>query len=148
MPWVMRWKGHPPAGKVVDMPVISLDILPTSLAAAGATAPQGAKLDGVDLLPYIDGKKSGDPHEYLYWRFGAQWAVRSGDWKVRVDGEGQAPKLFELSKDIPEQSDLAAKFPDKVKQLTAAYDKWNASNKEAIYKTQKTQPASRTRPAE
>lgn len=144
MPWLMHWTGRLPAGKVVDQPVISLDILTTSLAAAGAKAPQGARLEGVDLLPYIDGKTSGAPHDCLYWRFGAQWAVRSGDFKLRVYEKDEAPKLFDLSKDVAEQNDLAAKHPDKVKQLTDAYNKWNASNKEAIYKTQK-KPASQAR---
>ena len=47
------------------------------------------KLDGVNLLPYLDGKNTGAPHETLYWRFGEQMAIRQGDWKlVRYDNAG------------------------------------------------------------
>ena len=40
-------------------------------------------MDGVNLLPYLTGEKTGAPHEALYWRFGAKHAIRKGDWKVR-----------------------------------------------------------------
>ena len=67
---MMQWKGKIPGGKVDDRPVVQLDILPTALAAAGVAAKPEWKLDGVNLLPYLTGKKAGAPHETLYWRFG------------------------------------------------------------------------------
>jgi len=63
--FLMQWNGKIPAGKVDDRPVIQLDIHPTALAAAGAEAPGEAKFDGVNLLPYATGEKSGPPHEAL-----------------------------------------------------------------------------------
>ena len=51
------------------------------------------KLDGVNLLPYLEGKNTAAPHETLYWRFGEQMAIRQGDWKlVRYDpaADGEA----------------------------------------------------------
>ena len=84
---MVQWKGHLPAGKVDDRPVIQLDILPTALAAAGVEIKPEWKLDGVNLLPYLNGQKSGVPHEALYWRFGQQMAIRMGDWKL-VKGVG------------------------------------------------------------
>jgi len=83
----VQWKGRIPAGRVDDRPVIQLDILPTALAAAGVAARPEWKLDGVNLLPFLSGEKSGAPHEALYWRFGQQIAVRKGDWKL-VKGAG------------------------------------------------------------
>ena len=56
VPFFVKWPGHVPAGKVYDQPVIQLDILPTALAAAGVEVPADAKLDGVNLLPYLNGK--------------------------------------------------------------------------------------------
>ncbi len=79
IPYIIQWKGRLPAGKVDDRPVIQLDILPTALAAVGIDIKPEWKLDGVNLLPYLTGARSGLPHEALYWRFGGQMAIRKGD---------------------------------------------------------------------
>jgi arylsulfatase A-like enzyme len=139
VPFLVRWSGKIPAGKVYDQPVIQLDILPTVLAAAGVSASKGVPLEGVDLLPFFTGEKSGVPHDALFWRFGPQMAVRQGDWKLvkydpTVDGEevsrGQAtePKLYNLADDIGETNNLVEDEPRKAKELQAAWDTWNASN--------------------
>jgi arylsulfatase A-like enzyme len=135
VPFVASWKGRLPAGTVYDRPVISLDILPTALAAAGIAARPEWKLDGVDLLPFLAGKRDGAPHEALYWRFGKQMAIRRGDWKlVRPDrapkGEyadiATEPMLYNLADDLGEKHDLAATHPDRVRDLQEAWDRWNA----------------------
>jgi arylsulfatase A-like enzyme len=129
VPFYVQWKGHLPAGKVYEHPVIQLDILPTALALAGAPVAEADKIDGVDLLPYLEGEQDEPPHEALYWRFGQQWAVRDGDWKLvasRLDGF--KPQLFNLAEDIGEANDLAGKHPDKVAELQAEWDEWNADN--------------------
>jgi arylsulfatase A-like enzyme len=136
VPFFVRWPGHVPAGKVYDEPVIQLDILPTALAAAGVQAPADAQLDGVDLLPYFNGKESSGPHDMLYWRFGQQMAIRRGDWKlVRYDpaadgmtGRVTDTKLYNLKDDIGETHDLIRTEPQKAKELQAAWDKWNELN--------------------
>ncbi|MBI5773146.1 MAG: sulfatase [Verrucomicrobia bacterium] len=144
VPWMVQWKGKIPTGKVDDRPVIQLDIHPTALAAAGVAIKPEWKLDGVNLLPHLTGEKSGAPHEALYWRFGQQVAIRMGDWKL-VKGAGMegvglernakasmdGAELYNLKADIGEKNNLAAKEPEKVKQLAAAWDKWNADNVEA-----------------
>lgn len=131
VPFAMQWKGRLPAGKVYEHPIIQLDIAPTALAAAGVALPTDAKFDGVNLLPYLTAEKSDAPHGELFWRFGVQRAVRGGDWKLIDTGEGA--KLFNLVADIGEQNDLAAREPDKVKQLEAAYAQWNKSNIEPTW---------------
>jgi arylsulfatase A-like enzyme len=131
VPFMVQWKGKLPAGKTYDEPVIQLDILPTAVAAAGGTIEPSAKLDGVDIMPYLTGEKSGRPHERLYWRLGPQWAVRHGDWKLvenRIDGEGA--RLFNLANDIGEATDLAKAEPKKVAELQALYDAWDAEQEE------------------
>jgi arylsulfatase A-like enzyme len=125
VPLLVQWKGKLPAGKTYDQPVISLDIHPTAVAAAGGKIPDDAKLDGVNLLPYLRGDQAGPPHEALFWRFGPKWAVRKGDWKLVKNGDG-GPKLFDLAADLGEKKDLAAEKPEAVKELQAAYDKWDA----------------------
>ncbi len=136
VPFVVQWKGRLPAGKVYEPPVIQLDLLPTALAAAGAEAKAEWKLDGVNLLPYLEGKTPATPHDVLYWRFGEQMAIRQGEWKlVRYDpaadgAEGNAtpPKLYNLARDVGEANDLSAKDPDKVKELEALWAKWDQGN--------------------
>lgn len=125
VPFLMQWKGRVPAGKVYDAPVIALDIHPTAVAAAGGKIPADAKLDGVDLLPYVTGSVKRPPHDRLYWRFGAQWAVRMGDWKLLSTDGGDA-ELYNLASDIGEANNLAASNPEKAKELRAAYETWNS----------------------
>jgi arylsulfatase A-like enzyme len=131
IPFCMQWKGHLPSGKTYEHPIIQLDLLPTCLAAAGAKADPNLKLDGVNLLPYLTGEVSAKPHETLYWRFGEQWAIRKGDWKLVVNKiDGPEPRLFDLAKDIGEAQDLTKEFPDKLKELKLAYDAWNSEQME------------------
>src|SRR5262249_11497821 len=79
VPFLVQWKGKLPAGKVYEQPVVALDFLPTALAAAGVEVKPEWKIDGVNLLPYLNGEKTDAPHEALYWRFGGQMAIRKGD---------------------------------------------------------------------
>lgn len=130
VPYMVQWKGRIPAGKVMDKPVISLDIAPTALAAAGATSAD-AKFDGVNILPALEG--SGTPHDALFWRFGSQYAIRHGNWKLLKTADGK-PELYDLASDIGEKNDLAAKNPEKVKELQARYDKWNAELATPLWK--------------
>jgi len=133
VPFCLQWKGTLPAGKTYEHPVIQLDILPTALAAAGARIDPAWKLDGVDLRPYLTGQESGPPHETLYWRFGKQWAVRHGDWKLLVGNGGSGkPELYHLSEDIGENTDLAARNPEKLQELQGIYDRWNAEQAEPL----------------
>jgi arylsulfatase A-like enzyme len=130
VPFMVKWPGKIPAGKTFENPIIQLDILPTCLAAGGGKTSPDWKLDGVNLLPYLTGDKADRPHQTLYWRFGPQWAVRHGDYKL-VLGNGQAtPGLYDLAADIGESKDLAASDPAKVTELQALYDKWNDEQEE------------------
>src|SRR5262245_59782106 len=137
VPFTVTHKGKIPAGKTYDKPVIQLDIHATALASAGVDVKPECKLDGVNLGPFLSGESSmSQPHDALYWRFGEQMAIRRGDWKlVRYDpnvegGKGRATeaKLYNLADDIGEATDLAAKSPEKVKELLAEWDKWNKDN--------------------
>ncbi|MDZ4402400.1 sulfatase-like hydrolase/transferase [Prosthecobacter sp.] len=134
VPFVVSWPGTVKPG-VYEKPVIQLDLHATALAVAGAEA----KVDGVNLLPYLSGEITAAPHDALYWRLGEQMAIRIGDFKlVRYDGNvdandgGRHPvtaaKLYNLVTDIGEMKDLSAEMPDKVKELQAKWDAWNHTN--------------------
>jgi arylsulfatase A-like enzyme len=124
--WMAQWKGRVPGGRVVHDPVIQLDVLPTALAAAEAAKPE-VELDGVNLLPLLEGKADKLAPRELYFRFGVQHAVRQGDWKLVKAAKDMEPMLVNLSTDPGEQKDLSAENPAKKAELTALFDKWNAS---------------------
>ena len=141
VPFFVQWKGTIPAGETYDKPVISLDILPTAVAAAGGQIEPDWHLDGVNLLPYLTRQNDGTPHSVLFWRLGQQKAIRMGDWKlvqpkddtVKPTSPGPSgyvalpkPWLVNLANDPGEEHDLSAEYPDKVKELQAAWDAWNS----------------------
>jgi len=138
VPFLVQWQGTLPAGKVYDQPVISLDVLPTALAAAGVTPQPEWKLDGVNLLPYLKGEITTPPHDLLFWRFTFRpghpmWAIRQGDWKLESGGgsaetaDPQPPaSLFNLRTDPHEDQDLKSAEPDKARTLGGRWEAWNA----------------------
>ncbi|MBX6311662.1 MAG: sulfatase-like hydrolase/transferase [Isosphaeraceae bacterium] len=145
VPFFLRWKGRLPAGTVYQQPVIQLDLLPTALAAAGVPLPAEPPLDGVNLLPYLDGQKAEAPHDVLYWRFNFpprqpsryKWAIRQGRWKLFTDIDANRQKrnrsdradarmLVDLTTDIHESTDLSQQYPEKFQALEAAWKMWNA----------------------
>ena len=138
VPFLVSWAGKVPPG-VFDRPAIQLDLTATALAVAGVDVKPEWQLDGVNLLPFLTGEKTGAPHDALYWRFGQQMAIRLGDYKlVRYDtnadtrtGKGGQPvssaKLYNLANDIGETKDLAAAQPEKVRELQARWEAWNAT---------------------
>jgi arylsulfatase A-like enzyme len=124
---MMQWKGRLPAGRVDDRPVISLDIHPTAVAAAGAAIDPAWKLDGVDLVAYQTGAGAGAPHETLFWRmFANQRAVRHGNLKLVWSGPAEQGGLYDVVDDPGETKNLASERPEDVKKLQAFYDAWNA----------------------
>jgi arylsulfatase A-like enzyme len=140
VPFLVQWKGHLPAGTTYEKPVISLDILPTSLAAAGVKSRSVNKLDGINLLPFLTGSKKDSPHKMLYWRFlfpanqpeKYRWAIRQGNWKLVKNGL-EPLGLYDLSNDIGESNNLAGKYPERVRSMEAAWKKMDAEMKEPLW---------------
>jgi arylsulfatase A-like enzyme len=126
VPFLMQWPSRLPKNKVYSQPVIALDLLPTMIAAAGGKTDASWKLDGVNLLPHVEGKDKKAPHERLLWRFGQQWAIREGDWKLM--SMGGPPELYNLRADIGESQDLSAKEKDRMARMAATWEEWNKKN--------------------
>ncbi|MCA9186189.1 MAG: sulfatase-like hydrolase/transferase [Pirellulaceae bacterium] len=127
VPYIVSWPGRLPAGATYDPPVCSLDVMATSLAAAGVAMPRDGVYDGVDLIPYLTGTVTTRPHQRLYWRMQHKQtlAMRDGDWKlVRLPDQPQ--QLYDLANDLGESHDLANERPRLLATLSAALDKWNA----------------------
>ncbi len=143
LPFIIQWKGRLPAGKVDDRPVIQLDVLPTAMAAAGLAISPDWKLDGVNLLPFLNGEKAGPPHDTLYWRIQNQHAIRRGDWKLVQTRADLKPQLYNLAVDIRESADLADKEPAKLKELGDAWAAWNAQLSDPLWRRQDAQTQGR-----
>jgi len=150
VPFMVQWKGRIPAGKTYDHPVLSLDILPTALAAAGVEPQAGWKLDGANLLPLLTGEDPAAPHETLYWRFRFppaqpalhRWAIRQGDWKLVKNGR-EPVSLYNLASDIGETNNVAVEQPARVIAMKAAYDQWDTQNKEPLWTDAPAPPAAK-----
>jgi arylsulfatase A-like enzyme len=125
VPFSMKWPRHIPEGMTYEHPVSALDIFPTAMAAAGHGEPATKRPgDGVDLMPYLTGSIDDRPHDTLFWRSGANWAIRGGNWKLIHAGDRDW--LYDLSEDIGERNNLAAERPEIVEQLKSAFDRWNS----------------------
>jgi arylsulfatase B len=131
VPFIVSWKGHVPAGRVIDAPVVSIDVTATALEPAGVGASQ-AKLDGISLMPVLTGKTAEMAERPLFWRVGEQNAVRSGDWKLIRNGKEW--QFYDLAHDISESTNLATKEPSRVRQLLALWEQWNGEQIEPLWR--------------
>ncbi|CAN5818663.1 hypothetical protein BH11VER1_BH11VER1_42050 [soil metagenome] len=127
VPFFLRWKGTLPSGKEYPKPVISLDLTKTALALAGGKEADGKAMDGVNLIPFLQDKQTGAPHEALYWRTGGgdKYAVRSGALKL-VKLKDKPAELYDLASDVSESHDLSSTQPESLKILEALRVSWNA----------------------
>ena len=124
VPWIVSWPARLDGGATCDVPICSIDVLPTALAAAGVTPPDDVVLDGKDILPALEGKTD-RLHDHLFWSSGGRegkWAIRSGKWKLV--GQKGAVELFDLEADLGETTDLAEQRPKKVAKLTDLHEAW------------------------
>ncbi len=85
VPAIARWPGRIPPGRVSKEVVASIDIFPTIVAAAGAALPGDRVIDGMDILPLLDGRVTESPHEAVFAMAGEELRmIRSGRWKLHV----------------------------------------------------------------
>ncbi len=123
VPFLASYPGVFPAGLEFAHPVSSLDIFATCTALTGVKAP--ARLDGVNLTPFLRGETTAAPHDALYFSMSGFGAVRQDKWKLVLSPNG-TPALFDLASDREEKRDLAAMEPGRVSELTAKWKSWHA----------------------
>jgi arylsulfatase A len=125
VPALIRWPGRLPRGRVTEQVGVTMDLTASILAAAGATIPADARAEGINLLPILEGKSPEVPRT-LFWRSvnatRAQRAVRSGDWKLVVDGTHMM--VFNVKADIGERQDLTNKRQDIAQKLRPLIAEW------------------------
>ena len=133
VPTVVQWPGHLPAAKR-DSPVHIADWMPTFCALAGYQPDHDLRWDGQNIWPVLQGEQPVAPRT-LYWAgtgFRTR-AVREGNWKLIVQGDGPEAKaeLFDLATDPGEAQDLATVHPDRVQQLRQRLAEVSAADRDA-----------------
>ncbi|MGC6425348.1 MAG: sulfatase [Lentimonas sp.] len=131
VPFIAHWPKGIEAGSVFEYPVSSLDIAATFVALGNGDT-GGPELEGVNLIPYVQGKVEGAPHEALFWRMqdGVQWAVRTPSAKFLLPRTmvGSEPMLFDMVNDPYESKDIVDERPELRQQLAALWNEWNSKN--------------------
>lgn len=123
VPFFVTWPQRLRGGSTFQGLTSAMDIFPTALAAAGIEQTPGRTLDGVNLLPYLDGGAIEDPHETLFWRKDRMAAMRRGEDKlIRLDGYGY--RLYDLGEDLGESRDLSKAHPERLQSLIQALFAW------------------------
>jgi arylsulfatase len=114
-PCVIRWPARIPRGRASNEIVHELDIFPTIAAAAGADiVPKDRPIDGVNILPFLEGKRAGSGRDHVLYFTGTQVrAVKWKDWKFHYAfmpepriTEPPLMRLFNLRSDPREESDI------------------------------------------
>ena len=141
VPLFIKWPGVTQAGSVCDEPVISMDLYPTLLEAAGgatASLPWNAEhnqnVDGRSLLPLLKDPALSLDRDAIFWHYphyhggGATpySAIRCGDWRLIEFFEDDRVELYNLHDDIGEQQELAARLPEKAAELRKRIHDWRA----------------------
>jgi arylsulfatase A-like enzyme len=138
VPFVARWPGKIPAG-VWDQKAVmgAVDFLPTVCAIAGATLPEGVKLDGEDVSDILLQRTGRDRKGPLFWEWRSTVAgnpeytpppiaVRKGDWKLLTDKEQKRVELYNIPADPEERQNLAASQPEVTAELAKLALAWKS----------------------
>ncbi len=123
VPFIIRWPGKLPSGKVTDEFLTSLELVPTLLTASGAKAPEGVKMDGFDMLPILRGEAK-SPRTEMFWQRRGDKAARFQNWKWLESAKGNG--LYDLSTDLGETKDLSAEKPEIARMMRERFATWRA----------------------
>jgi arylsulfatase A-like enzyme len=125
VPFIASWPGKIAPGTTCDTPAMTMDLLPTFAALAGATLPADRVMDGTDLAPIFKGTTPAAPRD-LHWQSGTDWAIRRGPWKLT--GSRRKPtSLVNLKTDRTESENLLTREPERAAELLNAHTQWAKS---------------------
>jgi arylsulfatase A-like enzyme len=124
IPAIVRWPGHVRAGSTSDQTMMSMDWLPTFLAAGGAASDTASPPDGINLGPQLTG--AAPVSRKLFWRYkhNLQQAMRDGDWKYLKILDNTF--LFNVVDDPLERANLKERRRDIYDRLAAEWRAWDA----------------------
>ena len=139
MPFIVRWPGHIPEGKIDEQSVLSAnDLLPSFCAIAGAKLPKEFAFDGKDRSQVFLGKSS-DESRTLFWEYGRNnesfkfpegkdrspnLAIREGKWKFLINSDGSGAELYNMETDTKETTNLVSKNWKEAKKLKIKLLNW------------------------
>jgi arylsulfatase A-like enzyme len=131
VPTIFSMPGRLPQGRQYHGLMANFDFYSTITALAAQAIPQHC--DGVDLLPYLTGARTGTAHEYLFWLNSQPddavrrhlIAVRWQDWRLYRKYEQDPWQLFDLRADPKEEHDIALRHPEVVKRMAAQHAAWS-----------------------
>lgn len=145
VPFFVKWPGVVQPGTRSDEPIIGVDLYPTFCEMAGAPLPVKQPRDGISLVPLLEGEVTTLGERCLFWHFPAYLQaggrkdpesrdtlfrtrpcsiVRMGHWKLHEYFEDNALELYNLRTDIGETTNLAAKNPEKTRELLGRLERW------------------------
>src|SRR5690606_19725554 len=125
VPAILRWPGVIPPGRVSGQVGITMDLTATILAVTEVEGPGDLDLEGIDLMPILT-RQAPEQQRTLFWRSadGGSRAVRSGDWKLLVDGRNSF--VFDVRADVAEREDLTNVSQEVAYRLRMLLDAWEA----------------------
>ncbi|ADE53258.1 sulfatase family protein [Coraliomargarita akajimensis] len=129
VPFIAHWPAKLKP-QTYDNIISSLDLAATAVALAGGDD-SGKPLDGVNLIPFLTGETTGQPHEALFWRARGDhsWCVRTPRAKyLYQNGKSKGPELYNMEDDPYEQNNVVADYPEVRAQLAKLWNEWNAQN--------------------
>ena len=135
VPAIARWPGRIPAATACDTPVTTIDIYPTCVELASAEMPADQPCDGLSLVELLRDPHTSLGREALYWHLPHYHhstpasAIRQGDWKLIEFFENGAVELYDLSRDLSEQNNLAAAEPARAEALQSALRRWRRAGR-------------------
>ena len=137
VPMCMRWPSHIKPGINIEDPVISLDLLPTFVRAAGGTPAADWQLDGVDLLPRLHGKIVRMADRTLFWSRGKELAARHGDFKIYTPNRDENDQfaIFDVGTDTSERFNLARQEEPRALEIRERLDRWLSKHSAPAWRT-------------
>jgi N-acetylgalactosamine-6-sulfatase len=136
VPFLVRWPGQVPAGRVDDESVVTaVDFLPTLCALAGVTIPESHQPDGEDISDILRGASRPRTRSILWeWRFNIagevfhhspMLAIRDGRWKLLMNPDRSRVELYDIPADPTQLTNQALSHPDVVRRLSAPLLSWH-----------------------
>ena len=131
VPFIASWPARIPKNSRYEKPVIAIDISRTAVAVANADAQKTPAMEGVNLIPFVTGGKSGAPHDAIFWRGadGARLSILSSDrYKYLKLGTKEKTELYQLAGDVSEKNNVVTEHPELAQKLEQQLMAWNESN--------------------
>jgi len=156
VPLCISWPAAIPPDSVCKIPVTGVDYLPTFADLAGATLPASQPVDGASFVPLLNGETALTDRaiywhyplyvqglsyakvlpvhstSFMYWRATPCSVIRKGDWKLMQFFESGKTELYNIKQDLSEQTDVSASYPEKLAELLAELEDWQATTNAVI----------------